>query len=61
MGRVAKLARAGRAEKYRTRERNRCKICGRTRGYYRKFGVCRICLRELALRGHVPGMKKSSW
>ena len=61
MGRVAKLARAGRPEKYKTRERNRCKICGRARGYYRKFGVCRICLRELALKGHVPGMRKSSW
>jgi small subunit ribosomal protein S14 len=46
---------------FRTRYYNRCQRCGRARGYYRKFGVCRICLRELAHQGVVPGMTKSSW
>jgi len=47
--------------KYPTRVRNRCKVCGRPRGYYRRFGLCRICLRELALQGKIPGVTKSSW
>ena len=47
--------------KYEVRVRNRCNKCGRPRGYYRKFGLCRICLRELALEGKIPGLKKSSW
>jgi small subunit ribosomal protein S14 len=51
----------GRPAKYQTRAYNRCSRCGRPRGYFRKFGVCRICLRELAHQGAVPGMTKSSW
>lgn len=47
--------------KYTVRERNRCKRCGRPRGYYRRFGLCRICFREMALRGEIPGVAKSSW
>lgn len=47
--------------KYKIRHRNRCKICGRPRAYMRKFGLCRICFRELALRGEIPGVKKASW
>ncbi|HIE57069.1 MAG TPA: type Z 30S ribosomal protein S14 [Anaerolineales bacterium] len=47
--------------KYRTRVRNRCKRCGRPRGYMRRFGLCRICFRELALQGQIPGVTKSSW
>jgi len=47
--------------KYPTRVRNRCKICGRPRGYIRRFGLCRICFRELALQGKLPGVVKSSW
>ncbi|MGB9640090.1 MAG: type Z 30S ribosomal protein S14 [Anaerolineales bacterium] len=47
--------------KYPNRVRNRCKICGRPRGYYRRFGLCRICFRELALQGKIPGVVKSSW
>ena len=47
--------------KYPTRVRNRCKICGRPRGYMRRFGLCRICFRELALQGQIPGVVKSSW
>ncbi len=47
--------------KYRVRVRNRCKLCGRPRGYIRRFGLCRICFRNLALDGLIPGVKKSSW
>jgi small subunit ribosomal protein S14 len=47
--------------KYPIRVRNRCKICGRPRGYMRRFGLCRICFRELALQGKIPGVVKSSW
>ena len=44
-----------------TRQRNRCRVTGRPRGVYKKFGLCRIKLREAAMRGEVPGMTKSSW
>ncbi len=47
--------------KYPNQVRNRCQICGRPRGYIRRFGVCRICFRELALKGQIPGVTKSSW
>lgn len=47
--------------KYSYRVRNRCRKCGRPRGYMRKFGLCRICFRELALEGKIPGVTKSSW
>jgi small subunit ribosomal protein S14 len=47
--------------KYAVRVRNRCKKCGRPRGYIRRFGLCRICFRELALEGKIPGVVKSSW
>lgn len=47
--------------KYDVRVRNRCKKCGRPRGYMRRFGLCRICFRELALEGKIPGVVKSSW
>jgi small subunit ribosomal protein S14 len=47
--------------KYVTRVRNRCKLCGRPRGYLRRFALCRICFREMALKGKLPGVVKSSW
>jgi small subunit ribosomal protein S14 len=47
--------------KFQVRHRNRCRQCGRSRAYYRKFELCRICLRMLALRGEIPGVTKSSW
>ena len=47
--------------KFKVRQRNRCRVCGRSRAYYRKFELCRICLRTLALRGEIPGVTKSSW
>jgi small subunit ribosomal protein S14 len=47
--------------KYPNRVRNRCKVCGRPRGYMRRFQLCRICFREMALKGLIPGVTKSSW
>ncbi|MBU1016545.1 MAG: type Z 30S ribosomal protein S14 [Patescibacteria group bacterium] len=46
--------------KFKVREYNRCQLCGRPRGFIRKFGICRICFRELAHQGELPGVKKSS-
>lgn len=53
--------RAGKPPRFPTRVYNRCSLCGRSRGYIRFFSICRICLRELACNGEVPGMTKSSW
>ena len=47
--------------KYKERVRNRCRVCGRPRGYIRKFQLCRICFRERALSGKIPGVVKASW
>jgi small subunit ribosomal protein S14 len=48
-------------QKFQVRRRNRCHRCGRARAYMRKFGICRICFRELALKGEIPGVMKASW
>jgi small subunit ribosomal protein S14 len=55
------IAKQKRKSKYGVREYTRCNRCGRPRAVYRKFGLCRICLRELAHQGAIPGMTKSSW
>jgi small subunit ribosomal protein S14 len=47
--------------KYKTQRYNRCMLCGRPRAYYRKFQICRICFRDLASEGKIPGVKKASW
>ncbi len=52
---------AGKKVKFPTRLYNRCKLCGRKGGYMRFFGICRICFRELAINGDIPGLTKSSW
>jgi len=52
---------ARRTPKYKIRRRNRCRLCGRPRGYLRKFQLCRICFRLRALRGEIPGVVKASW
>jgi small subunit ribosomal protein S14 len=57
----AKIVKALKKPKYKTRKENRCLRCGRKRGYLRDFGLCRICFRELASRGEIPGVKKASW
>lgn len=61
MPRKALIVKAQKEPKFRVRKVNRCARCGRARAYFRKFGLCRICLRELASRGLIPGVKKASW
>ena len=61
MAKTSKIVKQGRTPKYKSRAHNRCRRCGRSRAYFRKFGLCRICLREAAHKGYVPGMTKSSW
>jgi len=61
MAKKALVEKCNRPAKYPTRRYNRCRICGRSRGYYRKFGICRICLRRLANNGMIPGLRKASW
>jgi small subunit ribosomal protein S14 len=61
MATIAKIARETKALKYKVRLRNRCQLCGRPRAYMRKFGLCRLCFRKLALEGDITGVTKSSW
>ena len=61
MAKKSLLAKAKRKLKFSVRQYNRCPLCGRPRAYYRKFDMCRICFRKLALQGEIPGVIKSSW
>jgi small subunit ribosomal protein S14 len=61
LGEYLRDKQAGKKPKFPTRIYNRCKLCGRRHGYMRFFGVCRICFRELATNGEIPGVTKSSW
>jgi small subunit ribosomal protein S14 len=61
MAKKSLIVRAARPQKFKTRHHARCNRCGRPRAIYRKFGLCRICLRQLAHEGAIPGMTKSSW
>jgi len=61
MARTAKIAKTHKKPKFKVRLRNRCRCCGRARGYIRKFQMCRICFRGMALKGEIPGVVKSSW
>jgi small subunit ribosomal protein S14 len=61
MATTARMAKMKKKLKYKIRERNRCRICGRPRGFIRKFEMCRICFRGLALKGEIPGVVKASW
>lgn len=61
MAKKSNIARSKRTPKFSSRAVNRCRICGRSRAYIRKFGTCRICFRELASQGKLPGVTKSSW
>lgn len=61
MAKKSMIAKALRKPKFKVRQVHRCSRCGRPRGYLRKFGVCRICFRELALYGLIPGIVKASW
>jgi len=61
MARKALIEKANRKPKFETRLRSRCSLCGRPRGYMRFFGICRLCFRQYALQGVLPGVKKASW
>ena len=61
MATKAKINQANRKAKFSTRQYNRCKVCGRPRGYLRKFKMCRVCFRKVASEGQIPGVTKSSW
>jgi small subunit ribosomal protein S14 len=61
MATTAKIAKEQKKPKFQVRLRNRCKNCGRPRGFLRKFSLCRICFRKLALAGEIPGVTKASW
>ena len=61
MAKKSMIIKAKRTPKYSTREYSRCQICGRPRGYLRKFKMCRVCFRKLASEGLLPGVTKSSW
>ena len=61
MARKALIIKAKQDSRFKVREYNRCPLCGRVRGYLRKFDMCRICFRNLSLRGDIPGVIKSSW
>lgn len=61
MAKKSMVAKQQNKQKYKVREYNRCKICGRPHGYLRKYGICRICFRKLAYKGEIPGVRKASW
>jgi small subunit ribosomal protein S14 len=61
LAKKSQIAQVGRKPKFRVRAYNRCRLCGRSRGYYRRFSLCRICFRNLSLEGKIPGVIKSSW
>lgn len=61
MAKKAMILKSQRPPKFKVRQHNRCKICGRPRGYMRKFQMCRVCFRTLSHRGELPGVTKASW
>jgi len=61
MAKKSNVVRSQQKAKFSSRIVNRCAICGRYRGYYRRFGLCRICFREKAMKGELPGVLKASW
>ena len=61
MAKKSMIAKQQRTPKFKSRAYTRCNRCGRPHGVLRKFGLCRICFRELANKGQIPGVKKSSW
>ena len=61
MAKKSKIASWKKPQKFKVREHNRCYACGRPRAYIRYFGLCRICFRNMALTGHLPGVRKASW
>ena len=61
MAKKCLVEKAKKKPKFGVRKYNRCSLCGRPRGYLRKFGICRVCFRDMANRGLIPGVRKASW
>lgn len=61
MAKTSDIVKFKRKQKFEVRNVNRCSLCGRSRAFIRRFGVCRICFRELASKGQLPGVLKASW
>lgn len=61
MAKTSLIEKCKRTPKFKVRKYNRCALCGRPRGYLRKFGICRICFRDMANSGLIPGVRKASW
>lgn len=61
MAKVSNIIKFRKKQKFPIREKNRCQLCGRSRGFMRKFNLCRLCFRELANKGEIPGVIKASW
>lgn len=61
MAKVSDIIKFQKKQKYAVRFKNRCKVCGRARAYMRRFGLCRLCFRELAHKGELPGVVRATW
>ncbi len=61
MAKTSMKIKAAKPAKFSTRQHNRCQLCGRPHSYMRKYGICRLCFRELAYKGQIPGVRKASW
>lgn len=61
MAKTSDIVKFKKKQKFTTRQKNRCNLCGRGRAYMRQFGLCRLCFRELAQKGELPGVVKASW
>jgi len=61
MARTCLRVKAQRKQQFKVRQYNRCPLCGRARAFYRRFRMCRLCLRSFALKGQIPGLTKASW
>ena len=61
MARKALIVKSKRTPKFKVRKHSRCSRCGRARAYLRKYDLCRLCFRDLALNGEIPGVRKASW
>ena len=61
MAKTSMKLKAQRAPKFKVQQHNRCKICSRPHAYIRKYGICRLCFRDLAYKGQIPGVRKASW
>ena len=61
MAKKSMILKSQRTPKFSTQQHNRCKLCGRPHAYIRKYGICRLCFRDMAYKGEIPGVRKASW